>query len=542
MITQAESITHIALAAAASTAMVGYALIGRRRGRGVRELWLVGGAIGGVLTCGVALADFNGVVVQSDPRGLAVPLIALSAGLLFGVRLFTIGLRGRRVGDHPHCRCGFDLFGKPAESSICPECGADLNAPRATVVGVHQRRPLPLLVGCFAMIVTLAYGSIVGREGYRWASNYDWTPHKSVSWLISDLFASGRPGTTNPSSVRAAQALGQRAAAGTLGRSGTTSLVDQLLTRTLPWPPVPGFHHETALAAQVAVHAWALGEIDEARMRRVMQAQLAGTLQVAPLASRGRTLRYWIALGDYALRRGQFVPPPGVAETFSFRDRADALDGVPLPAPSWSTLRPDYSDWAATEALGNAFDLSAIGDALPAGAATLTTRFTVTATLVAPGRPTLVETRDVALSGTTMLVEPAAMRCPPILVALAPLDEDANAAPAAPTPETPHVDVQLIAWNPAERQLAIMLRADRGALLADVALREGNTERTLDTILVTPSEPAYVPLRSVPKGPYEIVLRPTPERGADLFTVVPTYQVPIVVPSSEIETAGAGGR
>jgi len=36
-----------------------------------------------------------------------------------GLALLLFGLRGRRVGDHPHCwRCGFDLFGKPAESEV----------------------------------------------------------------------------------------------------------------------------------------------------------------------------------------------------------------------------------------------------------------------------------------------------------------------------------------------------------------------------------------------------------------------------------------
>jgi hypothetical protein len=60
--------------------------------------------------------------------------IPISCGLLFlvGLILLILGLRGRRVDDHPICRkCGFDLFGKPEGSTICSECSADLTYPHA---------------------------------------------------------------------------------------------------------------------------------------------------------------------------------------------------------------------------------------------------------------------------------------------------------------------------------------------------------------------------------------------------------------------------
>src|SRR5688500_20118731 len=64
-------------------------------------------------------------------------LVPLLAGMLF-VRL---GLRGKRVDDHPLCRrCGLDLFGLPEGATKCSECGADLSVrgrrcASATVTG-----------------------------------------------------------------------------------------------------------------------------------------------------------------------------------------------------------------------------------------------------------------------------------------------------------------------------------------------------------------------------------------------------------------------
>ena len=65
-----------------------------------------------------------------------LPLLMLLAGAV----LLVIGLRGRRVGDHPVCRrCGFDLFGNPA-AARCPECGADLGVSGAVRTGHLRRR------------------------------------------------------------------------------------------------------------------------------------------------------------------------------------------------------------------------------------------------------------------------------------------------------------------------------------------------------------------------------------------------------------------
>ncbi len=74
-------------------------------------------------------------------------LFTLAAvGLIAGGALVAVGLRGRRVGDHPHCRrCGFDLHGLPVGFGRCPECGATVETAggligSATQIGRRERR------------------------------------------------------------------------------------------------------------------------------------------------------------------------------------------------------------------------------------------------------------------------------------------------------------------------------------------------------------------------------------------------------------------
>ena len=103
---------------------------------------------------------------------MLVPIAVLAA--VAGVALLALGLRGRRVDDHPLCRrCGYDLTGTPADR--CPECGRDLSAARSTKTGHRRRRPglvaggLALLLPSLAVLAAIAYvaASGVDVQGYK---------------------------------------------------------------------------------------------------------------------------------------------------------------------------------------------------------------------------------------------------------------------------------------------------------------------------------------------------------------------------------------
>ena len=105
--------------------------------------------------------------------------------LLLGVALLWLGLRGRRVDDHPICRrCGFDLFGRPPGSDHCSECGADLTKPRTIRDGRRVRRGGMIAVGALLLAIALTVGGGAGVAVY---SVQDWQPHKPVWWLAREI-------------------------------------------------------------------------------------------------------------------------------------------------------------------------------------------------------------------------------------------------------------------------------------------------------------------------------------------------------------------
>jgi hypothetical protein len=89
-------------------------------------------------------------------------IIIVAAGLLIGLTLIALGLRGRRINDHPICRgCGFDLIGVVPAISVCPECGRDATGSGAIRHGQRRRRPGLIVLGF--TIVALAAGSSLIR-------------------------------------------------------------------------------------------------------------------------------------------------------------------------------------------------------------------------------------------------------------------------------------------------------------------------------------------------------------------------------------------
>ena len=98
------------------------------------------------------------------------PEVNGTAGL--ALILVALGLAGRRVGDHPHCRrCGFDLFGNPS-AAVCPECGGDLSWRRAVRTGQRKRRRGMLVAGLALLAPAVLVAGVVA-----------WGTMRDVKWV-----------------------------------------------------------------------------------------------------------------------------------------------------------------------------------------------------------------------------------------------------------------------------------------------------------------------------------------------------------------------
>ncbi|MCY2953127.1 MAG: hypothetical protein NTU53_14280 [Planctomycetota bacterium] len=104
--------------------------------------------------------------------------------LIGGVVMLVLGMRGRRIDDHPICRgCGFDLFGLPAGSVVCSECGADVKRKGAVRVG-HRQRRWGLVGGGVAVLLPVVV--LLGAAAWVNLRNVDVNQYKPVWWLLSD--------------------------------------------------------------------------------------------------------------------------------------------------------------------------------------------------------------------------------------------------------------------------------------------------------------------------------------------------------------------
>jgi len=106
-------------------------------------------------------------------------------GILISLIGIALGLKGRRLGEHPHCRrCEFDLFGKPEDSTQCAECGTDLSIRGAIVTGVRRKRIGLLLTSGALLLTSCGLGVPMGYEIYQSA---DWQRMKPDWWLASQF-------------------------------------------------------------------------------------------------------------------------------------------------------------------------------------------------------------------------------------------------------------------------------------------------------------------------------------------------------------------
>jgi hypothetical protein len=216
-----------------------------------------------------------------------VALLALSCGLV----LLVVGWRGRRVADHPVCRrCRFDLFGTPADSTACPECGADLAGRRAVLPpGTRVRRPRLLAGGASLMVLGIAWPVVVVTGVLH---RIDLTPYRAASAVMREL-------TGNETAARAALGeLARRMNAGELSDQQVNDVADRALARqanrSKSWAPWWGEFVEAARDA---------GRLDDARWSRYLREAVTLKLELRPQVRRGDPIPYYIMPADIRVGR-----------------------------------------------------------------------------------------------------------------------------------------------------------------------------------------------------------------------------------------------
>lgn len=94
---------------------------------------------------------------------LISPPIALTVSLsIFGMWLILTGIR-RRIGCDERCRCGYPVPTPRWSRGPCPECGRDLDRPRAVILGHDTRSPARLTIGLILLLASIALTIIAMR-------------------------------------------------------------------------------------------------------------------------------------------------------------------------------------------------------------------------------------------------------------------------------------------------------------------------------------------------------------------------------------------
>ncbi|HET6250167.1 MAG TPA: hypothetical protein VFE47_20925 [Tepidisphaeraceae bacterium] len=220
----------------------------------------------------------------------------LTAITAVGVALAWLGLRGRRSDDHPLCRqCGFDLFGKPPASTVCPECGVSLGRRRAVRVGHRQKKGRLLLVaGTWLLLAFSADG--LGIWHACWSTH--WIEHAPQWWLVQQAHSNDAK-TRDQAIAEAAR----RDAIGTLTHAREALLVDEAIAHQrdwdFPWNHAWGDLVETARAG---------GRVSDLQWEQYLLDAITVRLTCDPLQRQCDSIYIGIARGPD--RRGSGPQPP----------------------------------------------------------------------------------------------------------------------------------------------------------------------------------------------------------------------------------------
>jgi hypothetical protein len=212
-------------------------------------------------------------------------LIVAALAIVIGAVVLRLGVRGRRVDDHPICRkCGFDLIGRPEGSEVCPECGADLRRPRAIRDGHRQWRRGLVAGGGVLLGLGLMF---VGAGVVARVSGANLQEYNPTFWLLREVRSHDLP-----VAVDAARELSKRVTAGKMSQADVDAAADSILARGknpgAKWDPALGdFIEDARLAKKLSDEryiSYALGAATQAYGLEVRPTVNAG----------GDPLPFWI--------------------------------------------------------------------------------------------------------------------------------------------------------------------------------------------------------------------------------------------------------
>jgi len=257
-----EHFLLLLLSAAIATAMCTWGLTRKPQ----RWFSVIGGALVYVMAVGYVLklneTYYRGSFISES--GLALILASVLFGGLPGLVLLGFGLRGKRVGDHPHCRkCNFDLFGKPESTTLCNECGTDLSQSKAVVIGLKHRRRWALILACFLLLSAVGISATTGSN--LWQNS----PQQQIVAQLPEWFLSNCRGMTS----------------GKLQSDVDAILVERITSRREPVVGDARFLHlmlksrpavfrimRVGITRQILSLAQSLDELSDAEIRELLQA------------------------------------------------------------------------------------------------------------------------------------------------------------------------------------------------------------------------------------------------------------------------------
>jgi predicted RNA-binding Zn-ribbon protein involved in translation (DUF1610 family) len=246
--------------------------------------------------------------------------------LLTAIALLLVGLRGRQIDDHPHCRrCGHDLTGRSADSVQCPECGAELVRRRAVRIGQRRRRDGPLWTGWAALVLATIVLSPHVRRMWR---SFVWEEHKPEWWLRHDLAGSAA------NRDAALSELSHRVSVADLSHGTALSVADLALAAqagTTPWDGAWGGYLESA---------YAVGQLDRARWVTYARQALRASLVCRPVIRPGDPLSVALLSNDWRAGSGISATVIGSA-TLYVDGKAVHIDRGDIDSIAWAHINLD---------------------------------------------------------------------------------------------------------------------------------------------------------------------------------------------------------